>query len=1722
MPVVDTLWFRSFLLKLRRRIEKRFKGSSSRSFDKELIPRLFVRQLEDRRVLNAHALPFQDVARTIVVDAVLQGHGDTFQVSRQGNQVDIAVDGKETVTANLRDVGAIQLRGSSNQDAFIIDFSGGDPVPSGGIQVIGGSPAGAADTLVLQSTPTGLPIRSLTDQIHSGGAGSIQLRFNGSPSTADTITYTGVGLIKDSMRTQNVAFVDDVAGDSLSFDSQPGVGGLAVASAKATSIELSSSPDSLTVDTSGHAGVSDAIRIAGIETYSPLDLSVHTAAGDSIRVGGYSNLDGGNLTVTGGSIEVDGALTSRGGTVTLDAGSQGTLLDYGTIDVSNPMPGQKGGKVELLGDYVGLLDQARVDASGDGGGGTVLIGGDYHGANPEVLDASFTYVGSNVRIAADGLTQGDGGHVAVWSNVSTQFFGSISARGGSLSGDGGFVETSGKEALQLSGSQVTASAFHGNPGTWLFDPWNVNISADPTSAGGFVGGVFVPSGTGATVNNSDIVNELNSGTNVTISTDGSGPEAGNISVNAPIVWNSAAQLILDAAGSMSVNEMISNRGTGDLELDAAFRVTISAAIQLAGSLQVTVGAGTIAENGAGMIAANLLTTSSWGGTTLNGANAVTGFRAMDILGGAIQLTNDTELLSVTGVSEGGNVQIVNSGAIGVTGVVAAGADKVTLAASGTIAESGSGAIECGLLTTSSSGGTILDGANAVTGFHATNTVRGGVLLTNNWGILSVAGVSESGGGDIVVFNGGAIGVTGVLAAGAGNVTLSATGMIGESGAGAITGDLLTTSSSGGTSLDGANAVMGFNATNATSGDFRLVNSDALSVTGISQAAGTNVTITNTGSVGINGLAAVPSGDLTITATDAVSQTAAIMAGVLTVKTTKTGGAPITLIDSFNAVDTIDLLARNATDTANDAGTISYRGAAAFAVAEVQTTADVTLQNAGTVTETGAILASGLELLGSGGYTLTNSGNHVSTLAGSTTGNISYYDSGSFAIGSKFVAASVDLTASGDVIFATTVTPSVQTSGSQTYNAAVQLKSDTVLVSTDGGNLTFNATVDGHYALETDTAGNAVFNGLIGGAVPLTSLTTDAAAPGGHAQFNMTAAGGGSPAGVNAATVTIDEAAVFNVGGSTANSPSVKTSGAQTYNGAVQLQSDTALVTTGGAVDFNSTIDSGKNPANLTINATGTIYFGNNVGLAAPLKSLTAWPNNGVTIASGHSINTVTGAVSSAPPVLFVFQTSPSQENVNASQLTQTVYGYIGYLGAPSGYTELGQNYNIEVHWADGTVTMSNTQNLPIAGPSTGYGAFVGYGTEVTMTSSPGSQGVWTYNNKNAALPAFFPPAGSTNGITFAVSHTYGVSFVFASGRSSLTAVIELSNNSSIQLSNPASDGDIATVTPPAATSLNAVQTTTTVPITATIVPASKPPAFVPPPSIEAPVQIAAPVVASTPPLQTVNALNDLNPPRDTVIAERRMIEIVKLDADGVPENGSILSDVPEKLNELLGKLRRGDYRNGRYAVYLAEYSVGDNKLLGRRLLMDLYKSGKTLGDPVHEPGPGSNPLPEGNSNQEAPAMPNRDLPKPGARPTTQIVPLGVRTDNALAAKEMVTNGFQDSHVSGTLRVSTSSGTRNVPDTKTRSATASPGNVSTHKSVLAILRASVNQVEAVPPSYIALRYPMLGAAVAAIGGLGTQSLQGGWAQRVDRALGNSQVKSLRHMARFAGSSRACQD
>jgi filamentous hemagglutinin family protein len=368
-------------------------------------------------------------------------------------------------------------------------------------------------------------------------------------------------------------------------------------------------------------------------------------SGDDVTAaGGKIDIAGQNITASPESIitAAGGEQGGNGGSVKID--SQGTTIVQGKVNVAAPSASAKGGKVELMGERVGLLDGAKVDASGGAGGGTVLAGGDYLGGRTPSADlknlakqetepvknAKATVMADTAEIIADATVDGDGGKIIVWSDEYTGFFGELFARAGAEGGNGGFIETSSKENLQAYGLG-NASASNGRAGLWLLDPRNVSIVTGGT--GTLTAGVFTPSTDNATIAPTTITTALNGGTSVTINTGVTGDQAGNITVANAVntTGNPASDLTLSAANNIIVNTGATiNLGTStsadliltaDSDFNGLGNITTSAALTLGGNATLTA-AGPITL-GALMSANNVFFRGSLAGSTM-GINDASG------------------------------------------------------------------------------------------------------------------------------------------------------------------------------------------------------------------------------------------------------------------------------------------------------------------------------------------------------------------------------------------------------------------------------------------------------------------------------------------------------------------------------------------------------------------------------------------------------------------------------------------------------------------------------------------------------------------------------------------------------------------------------------------------------------------------------------------------------------------------------------------------------------------------------------------------------------------------------------------------------------------------------------------------------------------------------------------------------------------------------------------
>ena len=381
-------------------------------------------------------------------------------------------------------------------------------------------------------------------------------------------------------------------------------------------------------------------------------------------------------------------LTNSGAVVPSEPGS---AIVSGSVNVA----GQNGGRVQVLGTQVGLIG-AAIDATGSSNGGTVLIGGDYQGKGT-VPNAVRTYVSADSSIRSDSLLNGNGGRAIVWADGATEFYGTISARGGSQAGNGGFAEVSGKQNLLFRG-QVDLNASRGLPGTLLLDPQNINI----------VAGV---------------------GTNDVELADGSifPPDGGvaDFQIGAGTLAGITGNLRLEATRDINLSTSLTLPGT------AGTTITFKADGSFKGTDQdITAPGRNIDISGIeGISVANL--------NTRGGAGA----------GGAVTLTADRGLISVASIATtadtgglpnlnpSGSVKITNKqGAIDIVGSITAGTNQGN---GGTIDLEAGGDIKTAQIENQ---------PTSPIGNSGTITIvsHDGSINTNRSGINPVSGTSESG------------------------------------------------------------------------------------------------------------------------------------------------------------------------------------------------------------------------------------------------------------------------------------------------------------------------------------------------------------------------------------------------------------------------------------------------------------------------------------------------------------------------------------------------------------------------------------------------------------------------------------------------------------------------------------------------------------------------------------------------------------------------------------------------------------------------------------------------------------------------------------------------------------------------------------------------------------------------------------------------------------------
>lgn len=566
-------------------------------------------------------------------------------------------------------------------------------------------------------------------------------------------------------------------------------------------------------------------------------VGAKTSGAASVEQGGAINAEGGRVLLTSQAAQdvVTGVINMSGivqaGSARQDGGDIVLFAAEGTVNVSGALDASSaaghGGQVEVLGRAVHLNDGAQIATAGASGGGNVFIGGDERGIGTRP-QATHVSIASGAAINASAGDLGDGGKVIVWSKGSTAFRGLVRAQGGANGGNGGFVEISGGDALQVIG-EVLNGASQGAAGTLLLDPSKL-IVAEP--------GIRSDD---APVVSANFINErLRQGLPIALvatdqiaiasAIDGRALSASDVAGGS--VTLSAAQVLLLAPVITSNGAIELNAGAGGISFSADAFLLVAASSQ---------------ANALG--SANVLLRSS--GSIEARQIATLGRINVQSMAGGVSLLNALAGLDVNGTATGiGTLEVSANGDIVTNGVLSSSAAvdrapgiSLVSATGGVKNASGAlisdrwvmvdagGAVNLGSVTSTSrdisiqAGGAVSAGSLLVGSGGAVHIEAGGSVTLSEglYGLPTVAGNPASAGagiGTLIIDAGTDVSMRGAKTNSTSALQVTAGGQItngtasGENQALVSAGDIKLTARNGGITLNGSGSSPGVDAAGA--------------------------------------------------------------------------------------------------------------------------------------------------------------------------------------------------------------------------------------------------------------------------------------------------------------------------------------------------------------------------------------------------------------------------------------------------------------------------------------------------------------------------------------------------------------------------------------------------------------------------------------------------------------------------------------------------------------------------------------------------------------------------------------------------------------------------------------------------------------------------------------------------------------------------------------------
>ena len=1122
-------------------------------------------------------------------------------------------------------------------------------------------------------------------------------------------------------------------------------------------VELSA-PEDKAVNVGQLIAASGAVGIFGTTVRNAGTISANSARlGENGRIA---------LVARGITLEAGSKTTANGtsgGLVRIDAGN-GTLEAAGEISAIGSAG--KGGEIVLTGQRVGLFQQARVDASGERGGGMVLVRGDYQGANPEVGNAKLTVIGPQVEIRADALDAGKGGKVVVWADDTTRYHGSISARGGPQGGDGGMVEVSGKDTLSYKG-RVDTRAPLGRTGSLLLDPANIvitNGSGDSTDDGADVSTTSFagnPSGVTGSVSSGD---NPGGGTLTLFESELEGIAAGtNLTLAATnaITINNLADDNLNLAqtggGSVSFSSASFNMHASDIitTAGAAINITTSGSTT-AGGLNAAGGAITLNTGGtssvSGTIAGSGTTLEKLGaGTlTLGGTNTHTG--TTTVSAGTLTLTGGAAIANNAAVNlgtSGAVLNVVNAEVLGsLSGV--AGTTVNLNTATLTTGDAGNatfaGLIQgAGNLVKNGSGAWTLSGSNTFTGL---TTINAGTLKLGAAGDASNTPLGTVANGTLVRpgatldLNGYSLGTAEALAI---------------NGTGAASAGALTNSAAGAASYSGLVTLGMASSITSSAGDISLTHPGPITGNGFALTLGGsgNGTMSSIIGTGAGTVTKEGAGTWTLSALNTYTGATTVNAGTLRFGTNSAIAGSATTVNNGGTLDlnnfsgTIGALAVNSgvtggqvttgTGTLTLGGDITSTGGSATASISGNLNLGGVTRN---ITTTNAADGLGISAVISGTAGITKAGAGTVTLSGanSYTG-LTTISAGTLKLGAAGDATNTPL---GTVLSGTTVASgAVLDLNGYSLGAAEPLTLAGTGIASSG-------------AL-SNSGGAATYSGLV-------TLSSAALIKAGAGDINLSNTGAITGAGLG---LTLDGTANGSIAGNIATVTGSLTkngTGTWTLTGNSNFSGATAI--NSGVLSFSGADGGNSGQSAYTVSAGGTLKLDN----SGANNSARINDGSNLTMTGGELLVTGNASTNTSESLgVLTLSTGHSTVTLNpdAARNTRLNFGSLTRTAGATGLfrgTQLGNSTVAAQTAGESNITFTAAPAL------TGSGGNAGTTTVSILNASIGAGGAGGTSNSGSDFLTYDPPTGTLNGLRpltageYAATPATGVNLKLSSSR----------------------------------------------------------------------------------------------------------------------------------------------------------------------------------------------------------------------------------------------------------------------------------------------------------------------------------------------------------------------